>query len=37
MFVADHHTMEQLHKLIDALPEKRVWQRVQSAVIAKQE
>lgn len=36
MFVADHHTLEQLHELIHTFPEKRVWRRVQSVVLAKQ-
>ena len=36
MFVADHHTLEQLHDLVQAIPQKRLWRRVQTLVLAKQ-
>ena len=36
MFVADHHTLEQLHEHVHAIPDKRIWRRVQSVVLAKQ-
>jgi transposase len=36
MFVADHHTLEQLHDLVQAIPQKRLWRRVQTVVLAKQ-
>jgi transposase len=36
MFVADHHTPEQLHHLAQAIPQKRLWRRVQAVVLAKQ-
>ena len=36
MFVADHHTPEQLHKLVQAIPQKRLWRRAQAVVLAKQ-
>ena len=36
MFVADHHTPEQLHDLAQAIPQKRLWRRVQAVVLAKQ-
>ena len=36
MFVADHQTLEQLHDLVQAIPQKRLWRRVQAVVLAKQ-
>jgi transposase len=36
MFVADHHTTEQLHDAAQAIPQKRLWRRVQAVVLAKQ-
>jgi transposase len=36
MFVADHHTPEQLHDLVQAIPQKRLWRRAQAVVLAKQ-
>ncbi len=36
MFVADHQTLEQLHDLVQAIPQKRLWRRVQTVVLAKQ-
>src|SRR5512147_3023425 len=36
MFVADHQTLEQLHDLAQATPQKRLWQRIQTVVLAKQ-
>ncbi len=36
MFVADHHPLEQLHDLVLAIPQKRLWRRVQTVVLAKQ-
>jgi transposase len=36
MFVADHHTPEQLHHLAQAIPQKRLWRRAQAVVLAKQ-
>ena len=36
MFVADHHSQEQLHDLAQAIPQKRLWRRVQTVVLAKQ-
>jgi transposase len=36
MFVADHQTLEQLHDLAQAIPQKRFWRRVQTVVLAKQ-
>ena len=36
MFVADHHAPEQLHDLAQAIPQKRLWRRVQAIVLAKQ-
>jgi transposase len=36
MFVADHHTIEQLQELTQAIPSKRVWRRAQAVVLAKQ-
>ena len=36
MFVADHHTLQQLQDLAQAIPQKRLWRRVQALVLAKQ-
>jgi transposase len=36
MFVADHHTPEQLHHFAQAIPQKRLWRRVQAVALAKQ-
>jgi len=36
MFVADHQTLEQLHDLVQAIPQKRLWRRVQTVVLATQ-
>jgi transposase len=36
MLVADHHTPEQLHHLAQAIPQKRLWRRVQAVALAKQ-
>ena len=36
MFVADHHTTEQLQELTRALPQKRIWRRAQAVLLAKQ-
>jgi transposase len=36
MFVADHHPLEQLQGLTQAIPQKRLWRRAQSIVLAKQ-
>jgi transposase len=36
MVVADHHTSEQLHDLVQAIPQKRLWRRAQAVVLAKQ-
>src|SRR3954454_21903291 len=36
MFVADHHTTEELQELTRALPRKRIWRRAQAVVLAKQ-
>ena len=36
MFVADHHPLEQLHDLAQATPQKRLWRRIQTVVLAKQ-
>ena len=36
MFVADHHSLEQLQGLTQAIPQKRLWRRAQSIVLAKQ-
>ena len=36
MFVADHQTLEQLHDLVQAIPQKRLRRRVQTVVLAKQ-
>jgi transposase len=36
LFVADHHTREQLQDLAQAIPQKRLWRRVQAVVLAQQ-
>lgn len=36
MFVADHHTLEQLRELVQAIPQKRFWRRAQAVALAKQ-
>lgn len=36
MFVADHHTIEQLQELTQAIHSKRVWRRAQAVVLAQQ-
>lgn len=36
MFVADHHTSEQLQELTRGLAQKRIWRRAQAVVLAKQ-
>jgi transposase len=36
MFVADHQTLEQLHDLAQSTPQKRLWRRIQTVVLAKQ-
>jgi transposase len=36
MFVADHHTLEQLQELTRAIHQKRIWRRAQAVVLAKQ-
>jgi transposase len=36
MFVANHHTPEQLQELTRAIHQKRVWRRAQAVVLAKQ-
>src|SRR3954449_7178049 len=36
MLVADHHPPEQLHELVQAIPQKRLWRRAQAVVLAKQ-
>ena len=36
MFVAAHHTREQLHDLVQAIPQKRLWRRAQAVVLATQ-
>ena len=36
MFVADHHPLEQLPDLAQATPQKRLWRRIQTVVLAKQ-
>src|SRR5215208_5149667 len=35
MFVADHHPLEQLQDLTQAIPQKRIWRRAQAVVLAK--
>ena len=36
MFVADHHSQEQLQILADAIAQKRTWKRFQAVLLAKQ-
>jgi transposase len=36
MFVADHHSLEQLQDAAQAIPPKRLWRRVQAVVLARQ-
>ena len=36
MFVADHHSQEQLQVLADAIAQKRTWKRFQAVLLAKQ-
>jgi transposase len=36
MFVADHHSQEQLQVLADAIAQKRIWKRFQAVLLAKQ-
>jgi transposase len=36
MFVADHHSLDQLQELTRALSQKRIWRRAQAVVLAKQ-
>ena len=36
MLVADHHTTEQLQELARAIPQKRIWRRLQAVILAKQ-
>jgi transposase len=36
LFVADHHTPEQLRDAAQAIPQKRLWRRVQAVALAKQ-
>jgi transposase len=36
MFVADYHTLQQLQDLTQAIPQKRLWRRVQAVLLAKQ-
>jgi transposase len=36
MFVINHHTLEQLRDAAQAIPQKRLWRRVQAVVLAKQ-
>jgi transposase len=36
MFVADHQTLHQLQDLAQAIPQKRLWRRVQAVILAKQ-
>ena len=36
MFVADYHSLQQLQDLARAIPQKRLWRRVQAVVLAKQ-
>jgi transposase len=35
LLVADHHSLEQLQVLADAIPQKRSWKRVQAVILAK--
>ena len=36
MFVVDYHTLQQLQDLAQAIPQKRLWRRVQAVLLAKQ-
>ena len=36
MLVADHHSLDQLLVLADAIPQKRSWKRLQAVILAKQ-
>ena len=36
MLVADHHSLEQLLVLADAISQKRSWKRLQAVILAKQ-
>jgi transposase len=36
VFVADHHTLKQLQDAAQAIPQKRLWRRVQAVLLAKQ-
>ncbi len=36
MYVADHHALQQLQDLAQAISEKRLWRRVQTVILAKQ-
>lgn len=36
MFVADHHSQDQLQGLANAIPQKRIWKRFQAVILAKQ-
>ena len=36
VLVADHHTLDQLQALAEAIPQKRSWRRVQAVLLAKQ-
>lgn len=36
MFVADHHTTEELQEIARSLSQKRLWRRVQAVILAKQ-
>jgi transposase len=36
LFVADHHTLDQLLDLADAIPQRRSWKRAQAVILAKQ-
>ena len=36
MLVADHHSLDQLQILANAIIAKRVWKRVQAIILAKQ-
>jgi transposase len=36
VLVADHHTLDQLHGLANAIPQKRPWKRLQAVILAKQ-
>jgi transposase len=36
MFVADHHTQDQLQVLAEAIAQKRIWKRFQAVLLAKQ-